>query len=302
MTGPEIASFGVELAQAEMKGRRLVGYASVFNYPIDSGTTSTPQKTFVRPGFFDRTLEKNWDQIQVLYHHGQDPQVGTVPLGRPEVMKPDKTGLWTETPLAKTRFNEETLIPLLESQALRSMSIQFVTEQQSFNDDRSERYLEQGRLYEFGPTPFPANEGSTAALHSLHSFLAMGTEFHWDGAAALRTCSNAAEFRKISFERANDSDPDTAAHWALPHHPHWRGAPGNADSQGVGAALAALHGGRGGAPDLVASVATVEAHLQAHQSSSSSSRDPSLEAARVILAMRLAEDEWMEGRWRALES
>lgn len=299
MTGPEVMSFGIELAQAKMEGRRLVGYASVFNYPIDSGTKNFPQKTFVRPGFFTRTLEKNREMIQVLYHHGQDPQVGTIPLGRPEVMEQDKTGLWTETPLAPTRFNEETLIPLLESQSLRAMSIQFVSEQESFSEDRSERYLEQGRLYEFGPTPFPANEAATASLHSLEGFLKISTELHWDGAAAMRSASSAAEFRQIAFERNNDSDPDTAAHWTLPHHPR----PGaGADPAGVGAALAALHGGRGGPPDLKQSVATVEAHLTAHQNESSSKVDPSIEAARTRLSVHDAEDERMEARWQALGS
>ncbi len=296
---PEIMSFGIELAQAKIEDRRLVGYASVFNYPIDSGTKSFPQKTYVRPGFFDRTLEKNRDMIQVLYHHGHDPQVGTIPLGKPEVMQPDKTGLWTETPLAKTRFNEETLIPLLEAGALRAMSIQFVSEQESYNDDHTERNLEQGRLYEFGPTPFPANEAATAALHSLESFFALGTELHWDGAAAMRTCSSAAEFRQIAFERNNDSDPDTAAHWTLPHHPRPGAA---ADSVGVGAALAALGGGRGGPPDLKQSVESVRSHLERHQNESSSFEDPSLEAARARIGAHDTESERWEAQWQALGS
>jgi HK97 family phage prohead protease len=85
-------------------------------------------------------------------------------------------------------------------------------------------------------------------------------ELRWDGAAAMQTCSTAADFRSIAFERNNDSAPDTAAHWALPHHPR----PGaTADPQGVSAALAALHGGRGGRPNLK-DPAAAEAHLQRH--------------------------------------
>jgi hypothetical protein len=120
---------------------------------------------------------------------------------------------------------------------------------------------------------FPANEGAVASLHSLAAlaFPLDDLEMAWDGDAALRTCSTAAEFRKIAFERQNDSDPDTAAHWVLPHHPNPDGAPGNADPAGVTAALQALHGARSGsAPDLVQSVSAVEAHLQAHQAEASS--------------------------------
>lgn len=83
----------------------------------------------------------------------------------------------------------------------------------------------------------------------------------WNGDAAMRSCKSAADFRKIAFERDNDSDPDTAAHWALPHHP----SPGaEADPGGVSAALGALNGARGGAPDLKNEEAARK-HLEAHQ-------------------------------------
>lgn len=83
----------------------------------------------------------------------------------------------------------------------------------------------------------------------------------WDGAAAMRSASSAADYRRIAFERDNDSDADTAAHWALPHHSS-PGAPPNA--QGVASALGALNGARGGAPDLK-STETARSHLEAHQ-------------------------------------
>jgi HK97 family phage prohead protease len=300
---PQVLSFATEMAQAKIEGRRLVGYASVFNYPIESGTPHHPQKTFVRDGFFTRTLQKNRDTITVMVNHGMDPAVGMLPIGRPEVMEQDKTGLWTETLLADTRFNREELIPLLETQSLRSMSIQFVTEQESHNEDRSERYLEQGRLYEFGPVTIPANEAATAQLQSLEMFahLAADLETLWDGAAAMRTCSSASEFRRIAFERSNDSDPDTAAHWALPHHPRPGAA---ADPQGVASALAALNGARGGAPNL-RNAAAARSHLEAHRGESSSEGDTSSEAARLqLLAARTQQhadhEKGLEDRWHRL--
>lgn len=270
MKAQELAYFGIKLAKLELHaegdGRTMVGYATAFNFPIpgDHGET-----IYIREGALAYTLKHAREKIQVLYHHGRDPQIGEKPLGVPKTLEPDRTGLWTETPLARTSYNEEIIIPLLESGGLRSMSIAFGATQQSWNDDHSERYIEQMALAEYGPTPFPRNLGASAALHS--AFLTDEIdEWHWDGAAAMRTCSSAADFRKIAFERANDSDPDTAAHWVLPHHPNPDGAPGNADSQGVAAALAALHGGRGGPPDLKLSVADVESHLQAHQGEASS--------------------------------
>ncbi len=98
------------------------------------------------------------------------------------------------------------------------------------------------------------------AGHDHEGMTAEKSESKWDGDAALASAHSAADFRKIAFERDNDSDPDTAAHWALPHHP----SPGaDADPQGVAAALGALSGGRGGPPDLKDSAAA-RAHLEAH--------------------------------------
>lgn len=282
----EFASFGTELAQVATKGRTLVGYASVFNYPIDSGVRGHEQTTYVRPGAFTKTLKENPGQVQVLLNHGQDPQVGMKPLGVPEVMRQDKHGLYVEVPLDPTSYNDDIIVSL-SSGALRAMSIQFETTQEDYNEERTERYIQQVKLYEFGPVTFPANEAAAASLHSLAQF-AVPLEFHWDGAAALRSCSTAAEFRQIAFERNNDSDPDTAAHWTLPHHPR----PGaGADAQGVSAALAALHGGRGGPPDLKQSIETVEAHLSRHQSESSSTEGRATEINITVSADAPADDD-----------
>jgi HK97 family phage prohead protease len=261
-----IADIPCELAQVEAKGRTLKGYASVFNYPIDSGSARHPQTTFVKPGAFTRTLNNNRSQVQVLFNHGHDPRYGELPIGVIKKLEEDGRGLYAEVELHDGPDNEN-IRAALASGALRAMSIQFETLAEEFNADRTERNIREVKLWEFGPVTFPANEAATASLHSLAEF-AVELEEQWDGAAALRSASSAAEFRQIAFERNNDSDPDTAAHWALPHHQRPGAGP---DATGVAAALAALHGGRGGTPDLVQSVATVEAHLQRHQSEASSS-------------------------------
>lgn len=303
----EYETFGLELSQLELHsegdGRTMVGYASAFDVPMmgDAGET-----VVMDPGVWDKTLKERQGQIQVLYHHGRDPQIGTKPLGVPSVLRPDRTGLWTETPLAHTSYNDEIVIPLLASGALRAMSVGFGVIRQSWDKMHEERRVLEAILGEFGPTPFPRNLGATAALHSLD--LVEFLEEHWDGAAALRTCSGAADFRQIAFERNNDSDPDTAAHWALPHHP----SPGaRADSAGVAAALAALSGARGGAPDLKQSVDTVRNHLQAHQAESSSDDDRGTDQAAASpvddrLTRRMDEHAAdlaeQEARWQALGS
>ena len=261
----EFASFGKELARVEAKGRTLTGYASVFNHPIDSGAFGHKQTTFVRPGAFTQTLKQNRDQIQVLVNHGMDPRWGLSPVATVRNIDQDAHGLKVEADIID-HPEFDPIVASLKAGALRAMSIQFETIKEDFNDERTERNLRELKLWEFGPVTFPANAAAVASLHMLQEFVP-DLEAMWDGAAALRTCSTASQFRQIAFERNNDSDPDTAAHWALPHHPRPGAGP---DSAGVAAALAALHGGRGGAPDLVQSAVTVEAHLQGHQAESSS--------------------------------
>ena len=87
-------------------------------------------------------------------------------------------------------------------------------------------------------------------------------ESAWDGDAALKSADTAAEFRQIAFERDNDSDPDTAAHWALPHHSS-PGAPPNV--RGVGAALGALNGARGESVGDLKNRDAAETHLTGHR-------------------------------------
>lgn len=93
----------------------------------------------------------------------------------------------------------------------------------------------------------------------------MATEQRWDGPAAMRTASTAAEFRQIAFELSNDSDPDTAAHWALPHHPRPGAGP---DAGGVAAALGRLNQ----TGPTVMSKESIRNHLERHQGASEASR------------------------------
>ena len=121
--------------------------------------------------------------------------------------------------------------------------------------DHSTRIMRIAEMKEAGLCLDPANED--AYLISVKA----DVEEHakaWDGAAAMRSCSSAADFRSIAFELSNDSDPDTAAHWALPHH-NTPGAGPNPD--GVSAALGRLNQ----TGTTVKSKDSIRSHLEAHQ-------------------------------------
>jgi HK97 family phage prohead protease len=164
-----VADIPRELAQVETRGRMLEGYASVFDWPIESGTASRPQTTFVKPGAFTRTLNNNRDQIQVMFNHGHDPRYGELPIGTIKDLREDSRGLRASVELHDGPDNEN-IRAALASGALRAMSIQFETINEDFNDDRTERNLRELKLWEFGPVAFPANTAAVASLHSLAAY------------------------------------------------------------------------------------------------------------------------------------
>jgi HK97 family phage prohead protease len=164
-----VADIPRDLAQVETRGRMLEGYASVFDWPIESGTASRPQTTFVKPGAFTRTLNNNRDQIQVMFNHGHDPRYGELPIGTIKDLREDSRGLRASVELHDGPDNEN-IRAALASGALRAMSIQFETINEDFNDDRTERNLRELKLWEFGPVAFPANTAAVASLHSLAAY------------------------------------------------------------------------------------------------------------------------------------
>ena len=160
----------------ESDGRTLEGYAAVFDEwtEIDSWWEGHFLER-LDPGSFDNTLVKRGDRVKVLYDHGFDPSIGNKPLGKPERMEPDKTGLWTETPLARTSYNDD-LIELLRSEAIDGMSFRFSVKEEHWDDEPeasdtnpkglAERTLLAVDLFEFGPVTFPAYEATTAGVRS----------------------------------------------------------------------------------------------------------------------------------------
>jgi ATP-dependent protease ClpP protease subunit len=79
---------------------------------------------------------------------------------------------------------------------------------------------------------------------------------NWDGSAAMKACKTAADYRAVCAGERSAGDPDSSAHWALPHHT----SPGSGpDKGGVSAAL-----GRWNQTDGLKNKDAALAHLRAH--------------------------------------
>jgi ATP-dependent protease ClpP protease subunit len=108
-----------------------------------------------------------------------------------------------------------------------------------------------------------ADEGDTASVygdlgmnHVSHFLIAEATILNWNASAALSKCKTAADFRSVCAGEHTSGDPDTAAHWALPHH----NSPGaGPDKGGVVAAL-----GRWNQTEGLKNKAAALTHLKAH--------------------------------------
>lgn len=96
--------------------------------------------------------------------------------------------------------------------------------------------LEVFRGQHKAPPVAPEEPGSGPSIIQVMVPMADGSfeMWDWDAAAAMGKCHSAADFHKIAFEQNNSSSPDSAAHYALPHHSSPGAGP---DRGGVIAAL-----------------------------------------------------------------
>lgn len=169
----------VEFREDSDDGRLLVGYPIVFNRWTEINGWEGNFLERVHPGALNRTLERRGEQVKVLFNHGFDPSIGDKPLGKPQLMEPRADGLYTETPLARTSYNED-LIELLRSGALDGMSFRFSVKDEEVvkKPERSEanpngipeRTIRELELYEFGPVTFPAYEATTVGVRAREAF------------------------------------------------------------------------------------------------------------------------------------
>ena len=114
-------------------------------------------------GAFRDTLTKHGDRIKVLFNHGFDPSIGDKPLGRPESMTEDATGLHVRVPLDDTSYNRD-LVASLRSGALDGQSIRFSVNREEWAESEDPdqlpiRTIQAVTLLEFGPVTLPRLRG-----------------------------------------------------------------------------------------------------------------------------------------------
>lgn len=146
--------------KADVDDMRIKGYASVFDNWDSHGDK-------IIQGAFAETLKERFErpetsQIKVLYQHAH-------PMGMPEVMEEDSTGLYVEGAVTDTAKNRDRMA-LIADGVVDGMSIGFETVRfesvdDSENPDRS-RILKELKLFEWSPVTWGANEAAYTELAS----------------------------------------------------------------------------------------------------------------------------------------
>lgn len=161
-------------ASVMQDGNTLVGFAAPFGSDTVINSWEGHFVERIAQGAFTKTLAERADKVKVLFNHGMDPSIGDKPLGKPKVMQERDGGLWTETPLSDTSYNQD-IRALLNDGAIDGMSFRFSVVQDEWTKptrkgDLPVRTLKEVRLHEFGPVTFPAYAAATAGIRSAESY------------------------------------------------------------------------------------------------------------------------------------
>jgi len=168
MTGMETRTFTVddlEVREAP-EGMSFEGYAAVFNSPSEP----LPFTETIAPGAFARSLKSRNNVFLLVNHDPARPLAST--RSKTMTLEEDGRGLLVKATLPDTTDGRDLAVLLGAGGAPRvidSMSFGFSVPRggDKWNEDGSQRTLQQVRLHETSIVTFPAYQATSAAVRSL---------------------------------------------------------------------------------------------------------------------------------------
>ena len=153
------------LKDVDTTGRTVCGYFASFN------TTDSDGDMFA-PGCFAKSLNENSNRIMHLLQHNT-----LQPIGRPSVLKEDNTGLYFETPIAKTQLGDDVL-QLYRDGVYKEHSVGFeMINSQPIAGDEPVNVIKEAKLWEGSTVTWGANHNTpvvgikSSSLFTNHSSL-----------------------------------------------------------------------------------------------------------------------------------
>lgn len=147
--------------RSELTGRKLAGYAAVFNTRADIG----PYWEQFRPTAFDAALSRQDVDVRAFSDHDPGKLLGRQSAGTLR-LSTDSTGLHFELDLPDTTVGRDVRT-LVERGDLTGVSIGFVAGQEEWSDygDRDLRtHIAVAKLIEISPVSIPAYAETSIAL------------------------------------------------------------------------------------------------------------------------------------------
>jgi len=236
--------------RSDGEGRTVVAYAAAF----DKSTEVTDQDGHyfetINRSAFDKTLQDRSGRVGCFYNHGKTlygtpSERFSLPLGTPEEIRPDGTGLLTVTRYNKTPLADEVL------ESIRNGDIKGQSWSGRFMPGRSQRSRGTGggvdtivrseiALKEYGPTPIPVQQEArilgvrTEELDALAPLLAHLAEADADAFRSLYSASSERDrevlYKMLGTSRAIGTPPPAAD-----------AAPGNGDASATNGTPATGH-------------------------------------------------------------
>jgi HK97 family phage prohead protease len=143
-------SIGGTLKDVDTKGRTICGYFASFNTKDSDGD-------MFWPGCFVKSISENRDRIMHLLQHNT-----LQPIGRPDVLKEDTTGLYFETPVAKTTLGDDVL-QLYRDGVYKEHSVGFEminAYPSTYNDGTPVNIIKEAKLWEGSTVTWGANQNT----------------------------------------------------------------------------------------------------------------------------------------------
>lgn len=132
-------------SKVDLDKNTFEGYAAAFNN-VDS------HNDIIEPGAFSKTLREYARRVKVLWQH--DPYS---PIGKPNHMEEDSTGLYIRAKISQTTTGKDALI-LMKDGVIDELSIGYNTIKHMMNEETGIRHLKELRLMEFSPVTWASND------------------------------------------------------------------------------------------------------------------------------------------------
>jgi len=142
----------------------LRGYACITGTPYTVRDWLGEYDETVEQGAFTKTLSER-DDVRLLLNHDGLPMArtksGTLRLAE------DNTGLDTDADLDKRSTLTNDVAVAMERGDLDQMSIAFQVTRQEWNEDYTERYIRELKLFDVSVVTYPANPATSVKLRGL---------------------------------------------------------------------------------------------------------------------------------------